>query len=307
MIVQRSLTLSRKEWVSSRRKLDTCSKLKFGLFVAEKFKTSKVMSNFPDSVVKAEQLTNGNVNILKTLETPTKQKASSSFATPDKSIAEYSPVVSKKSTGAYNSASKMQCTPSPASKPDKLFTCTLCPYSTERINLLMIHIKNHSSTMPPKSCGKLSSLGVNGTSEPHFFHLEPSPVIVKRTPVKSPAKRAIKVDTIADDVRKIKESLKEPKPTPVKKTRGPAKATPTSSRSRSSKKEEKVAVKEEEKKIEETPKSAPINELKNELLADWDDDDDDDFTNEKVKIEVAGKTIMSFNLQPGKLTNFFVF
>lgn len=117
------------------------------------------MSNFPSDVVKAEELTKGNVNILETLETP--KKASASFSTPDKSsVAELSPAVSKKSTGAYNSASKVQLTPIPAPKSDKMFTCTMCSFSTERMNLLMFHLKNHSSSMPPRVSGKIHSTSV---------------------------------------------------------------------------------------------------------------------------------------------------
>lgn len=82
-------------------------------------------------------------------------------------------------------------------------------------------------------------------------------------------------DSIADDVRKIKESMKKDiKPTSAKKSREPAKSTPTGRSSRSAKREEKEAVKEEVLKVEEKPKED--NELKNKLLADWSDDDDVD-------------------------------
>lgn len=82
-------------------------------------------------------------------------------------------------------------------------------------------------------------------------------------------------DSIADDVRKIKESMKkEPKATPAKKSREPAKSTPSGRASRSVKKEEKEIVHVEPVKALEKVKPEPVNELKNELLADWDDDDD---------------------------------
>lgn len=99
------------------------------------------------------------------------------------------------------------------------------------------------------------------------------PVAVKKSSTaKSPSKRAEPGDSIADDVRKIKESLKKtftkPAPTP-KKPREPAtRGTP---RGRGAKKEEKaVEVKAEVKTVvEEKPKEV-IN-----ILADWDDDDDE--------------------------------
>ena len=137
--------------------------------------------------------------------------------------------------------------------------------------------------MPPRVCGKFRWPFLSLIFITRNFLVEPAPLVVKKTPVKSSAKRAIKEDTIADDVRKIKESLKEPKPTPAKKVREP-KSTPTTSRSRASKKEEKVE-KEQVKEVEEKPKPMPVNELKNELLADWDDDDDEDYSAQKSKVE----------------------
>lgn len=98
------------------------------------------------------------------------------------------------------------------------------------------------------------------------------PVAIKKTSTaKSPSKRSEPGDSIADDVRKIKESLKKAtaKPSPApKKAREPAtRGTP---RGRGAKKEEKVVeVKEAPKVVEEKPKEV-IN-----ILADWDDDDDD--------------------------------
>lgn len=97
----------------------------------------------------------------------------------------------------------------------------------------------------------------------------------KASTARSPVKKALDPnDSIADDVRKIKESMKkEPKATPAKKSREPAKSTPSGRASRSAKKEEKEVVKEETV-VPEKSKPEPVNELKNELLADWMDDDD---------------------------------
>lgn len=115
------------------------------------------MSNFPGDVVKAEELTGGNVNILENIETPTKQKPTSSFETPERSYVESSPAsTSKKSAGTYNSSSKVQFTTNQAPKSDKKFKCTLCDFTTERINLLMLHIKNHSSTYVTRVGGECS-------------------------------------------------------------------------------------------------------------------------------------------------------
>lgn len=115
------------------------------------------MANFPADVVNAEQLTNGNVNILSNLETPTKPKAVEVIATPEKSFTETTPVsVPRKSAATYNSSSKLQTSASPASKSDKKFTCTLCDFTTERMNLLMFHIKNHSSKPIQRASGELN-------------------------------------------------------------------------------------------------------------------------------------------------------
>lgn len=248
--------------------------------ISDKHKTgSKIMANFPIDVEKAERRTGGDVNIVKNVMTPVKQKASTSSI-------ESSPAVSRKPAGAYNSSSKVQSTSSPSMKSDKKFTCTLCDYSTERINLLMLHIKSHSSTMPPRESTVVTIKRSLKTD------LEASPVVVKKPVVgRSPAKKAIKEDTIADDLRIIKESMKEQKPTPSKrKARAPVKpipATPTTSRSRGAKKdkEEKPIVKEEVQKVEEKPKPKQESELKTKLLADWDDDDDEIADTKPAKVE----------------------
>lgn len=117
------------------------------------------MSKFPDDVVKAEELTGGNTNILDqildSIETPTKQKPTSAFVTPEKSYVEASQAsTSKKPAGTYNSSTKVQSTTNPAPKSDKKFKCTLCDFATERINLLMLHIKNHSSTFGTRVGGE---------------------------------------------------------------------------------------------------------------------------------------------------------
>lgn len=110
------------------------------------------MSNFPADVVKAEKLTNGDANILSNLDTPTKQK--SAAASPTKPA---TPVtVTKKAPGTYNSSTKVQVLASPAPKSDKKFTCTLCDFATDRMNLLMFHIKNHSSKISPRTSGELT-------------------------------------------------------------------------------------------------------------------------------------------------------
>jgi hypothetical protein len=118
------------------------------------------MTNFPGDVVKAEEMTKGNVNILKSFETPTKLKPTptSTPTTGSKKTLE-TPTPTKKQSGQYNSAEKVQTTSSPAQKPDKkMFTCTMCHFSTDRMNLLMFHIKNHSSTFVTKVHGKSSRL-----------------------------------------------------------------------------------------------------------------------------------------------------
>lgn len=122
------------------------------------------MTNFPADVVKAEQLTGGNANILSTLETPSKSssssKTSSSSTGAGTATANFDNVKkitqsasspstnSKKSAGSYNSSVKVQNTTNSVQKPnDKRLTCTMCSFSTDRMNLLMMHIKNHSLTI----------------------------------------------------------------------------------------------------------------------------------------------------------------
>lgn len=110
------------------------------------------------------------------------------------------------------------------------------------------------------------------------------PVIPKSTA----AARKLEVDDgIAEDVRKIKESMKEQQkssssPIPAgRKPRTPAvqkadKTTPKATKSRASKRSVKV-VKEPSPEITtpEEEKSKGNEELKNELLADWMEDDDE--------------------------------
>lgn len=236
--------------------------------LAEKYRTSKKnMSNFPGDVVKAEKLTNGNVNILQAFETPTKKPA----ATQEKSFTETSPTVPfKKAAGAYNSASKVQVSTTPESKSDRKFTCTMCDFSTDRMNLLMFHIKNHSSTstsLSPRPSGKITFSSCRDNDCSLKSNLDLSPVVeVKRAAIiKSPFKKFMPQDSIADDVRKIKESM-EPKPsTSAKKTRQPQSA----GRPRNAKKEvAKEVVEEPVAKVEQT-------KAINDLLADWLDEEDE--------------------------------
>lgn len=130
-----------------------------------------MMENFSASITKAEQMTGGNVNILKTFETPTKTKptlnSSTSLNASEKksissSIATSNPTTPTKksvsSTGSYNSSVKVQNTPTPESSRvnDKRFTCTMCPFSTDRMNLLMMHIKGHSLEIQSRVSGEFS-------------------------------------------------------------------------------------------------------------------------------------------------------
>lgn len=120
-------------------------------FFSDKHRANiKIMENFPADVVKAEQVTGGNANILSTIETPTKPKANTSLI---ESSPEEAP--SKRATGAYNSATKVQVTSSPATKCDKKISCPMCNFSTDRMNLLMFHIKSHSSMHSPRVSGEL--------------------------------------------------------------------------------------------------------------------------------------------------------
>jgi len=134
------------------------------------------------------------------------------------------------------------------------------------------------------------------------FNLD-APVEVKKVAHKSPMRKAAVEsvdDGIAEDVRKIKESMKEP----AKKSRRsiksantaesppppPAAATLPASKPRGrpptkQSKQEKLIVKDEVA-VPAAEKFKTNNELKKELLADWDEDEDDDVVKpEKVKKE----------------------
>ncbi|CAG9805711.1 unnamed protein product [Chironomus riparius] len=268
---------------------------------------NKIMTNFPADVLKAEQLTKGNVNILSTLETPTKSKGntSSSSVTPTSSdparkssvqapltmsLSTPSPVTTKKAVGSYNSSVKVQNTTSSVQKSnDKKLTCTMCNFATDRMNLLMMHIKNHSQTILSRVNSPSSSLDIRKSMIPKI------------------STRKLELDDgIAEDVRKIKESMKEPTTTltptvatvvtSVKKTRtlaSTAKSTPKLKQSRQTRKDrnksDKIIDKEDDKAslLKKTDDNAvtvdveksqnpKVNtcELKNELLADWLDEED---------------------------------
>lgn len=131
----------------------------------------------------------------------------------------------------------------------------------------------------------------------------------KKSFTKSPAKKSIPEDTIADDVRKIKESMKVEEKKTTKKTRESTISTPanpaTSSagRGRYARKEDKkstvvVVETEKKKKIPDTKveTSPAVNTLKNEILADWSDEEDDDLSSAKKQVEVV-------NAEKGKFLN----
>lgn len=135
-----------------------------------------MMKNFSASITKAEQITGGNVNILKSLETPTKVKPllNVSIASPgidagrkslSASIASSSsspttPTAKKTITGSYNTSVKVQNTTNSEQtrSNDKRFTCTMCPFTTDRLNLLMMHIKGHASEIQSRVSCKLKTL-----------------------------------------------------------------------------------------------------------------------------------------------------
>lgn len=123
-----------------------------------------MMENFSASITKAEQLTAGNVNIIKSLETPTKTKPSlnvnnstplsdlgrksisSSITSPLSTTPTSKKAIAPSGSSSYNTSVKVQNTSNTEQNRsnDKRFTCTMCPFSTDRMNLLMMHIKGHS-------------------------------------------------------------------------------------------------------------------------------------------------------------------
>jgi len=118
----------------------------------------KIMVNFPADVAKAELLTGGNPNIVSTLETPTKKKSiGSTQATPEAAKKLTQPAAaaaaaqSTKKPTAHNSVFKVQSAPTTANKQ---LNCTMCTFSTDRMNVLMMHLKNHSFAQLPPSKGK---------------------------------------------------------------------------------------------------------------------------------------------------------
>ncbi|KAG5682472.1 hypothetical protein PVAND_011823 [Polypedilum vanderplanki] len=256
---------------------------------------NKTMLNFPADVVKAEKLTSGNPNILDSIEAKTfassKTKLSLNTevsASPDTTkknqmSSSSSASTTKKSPGSYNSSVKVQNTASSIQKlNDKKLTCTMCNFSTDRMNLLMMHIKNHSLTI----LSRVNSLS-SSSSETR------KPIVSKNASKKSDAE-----DGIAEDVRKIKESMKElvehqsQTPLVTKKSRTSAlkkdeKITPKS-KSQVTKRERKSNIKNIKEdissletstttttaEVDDKSKSNDTLGLKNELLADWLDDED---------------------------------
>lgn len=121
-----------------------------------------------------------------------------------------------------------------------------------------------------------------------------SSTIEIRRPVLSKPTRKHEVDDIAEDVRKIKESMKEQEKAssqpitiaPARKSRASTsttipkveKITPKAVKSRTSKRSIKTGKEPsppvQEPKVEEEEKSKINEELKKELLADWLDEDD---------------------------------
>lgn len=119
------------------------------------------MENFPIYVKKAEQLTNGDVNILERFETPTKQKAATLVVTSVKTT----PVtVAKKDVGLYSASTIVQSTPSSDPKSSKIHKCSMCTYQSDRINLLMMHLKSHSAPYKLSTNCKLVSSCVRSLS-----------------------------------------------------------------------------------------------------------------------------------------------
>ncbi|CRL01910.1 CLUMA_CG015053, isoform A [Clunio marinus] len=228
----------------------------------DKYRTrSKFMSNFPDDVVKAERLTGGDEKILENLTSPIKDKANTSIKGTRKSLVESSPVTeTKKPPGAYNSASKVQLTSNSPQKSDKTMSCKLCDFATDRMNLLMIHMRNHSLTFAAK-----------GTDS--------SPVEVKKSsPVKSNFKKTTTSnDSIADDVRKIKESLKPKQSTSrAKASRGAIKNVQEKEKEKTRSSSRKDEKEEEKPIIEKVEEKTKTNNDLHKLLADWADDDIDE-------------------------------
>lgn len=134
------------------------------MLVSDKYRSNAtLMENFSASITKAEQMTGGNVNLLKTLETPVKAaktmpitpsstpvssakktlSSSASFSTPTPTSLSKKVLGSASPAGSYNSSVKVQNTSSAEQNRsnDKRFTCTMCPFTTDRMNLLMMHIK----------------------------------------------------------------------------------------------------------------------------------------------------------------------
>lgn len=109
------------------------------------------MSNFPGDVVKAEKLTGGDVNILDNMEFQQKQKSS---VTSIQNLLTDTPTLDTvKPSTTYNSSNKVQTSKSFTPKSEKTISCKLCDFTTDRINLLMIHMRNHSATLTPRSNG----------------------------------------------------------------------------------------------------------------------------------------------------------
>lgn len=129
----------------------------------------------------------------------------------------------------------------------------------------------------------------------------PATVSSKKSFTKSPTKKSLAEDTIADDVRKIKESMKTEEKKPGRKPRDTSTSSPTPAPATTSsvgrgrwarREEKKPAVVEVEKKkkvtevkVEPPPPPPVVNNLKNEIWADWSDEDDNDDDLKKVEVK----------------------
>lgn len=161
-----------------------------------------------------------------------------------------------------------QCTtPStPANASTNSYKCRVCPFSTNRMNVFILHNKTHTKEQlatTPKAAPTKPVIETPKTPRTLDKTLrEP-----KKTPIVDDYLSESDIDTTTEKTKKKKRGKKTPVTTAGKSNVN--QETPTVKKiTRRGKQEEKKEIEKEKKEV------VKINtEIKNELLADWSDDD----------------------------------
>ncbi|XP_063697262.1 uncharacterized protein LOC134828185 [Culicoides brevitarsis] len=235
----------------------------------------KFMATFPEDVAIAEKMVNGDPNIINSEEfQPTKIKKetwSDIFIDPNRKQK-----IPKKDTPNQTNVQKnmdhgvrileqSSAIPmTPALQSGNPYKCRACSFSTNRMNVFILHNKTHTKEelVSPKSTAK--NVLKQKTSSKAVVPLKPPRNLDKI--LREPKKPSV-VDDYKEDY--LNESEIEDKPTAKRKRRG--KNVPSTPAKTTGSKTQKEKTKDEKT---ERPDDIKINtEIKNKLLADWSDDE----------------------------------